>query len=147
MDIPSTTKQPCSKCGFTHSHRTCPAFNHECFNCHNTGHFTALCRRPCNNRCLVNTPNKCRVSRGRSHRSGSQGWSSGSSSRGRQTYRSTSCNLRYTSTQPLTGATGEDPHEEEDAVLLHTGIRSAIIMSFDSSCNEDQLYTDRAPDG
>ena len=42
VDIQYTTKQPCSRCGYSHSHGTYPAFNHKCFNCHNTGHFTAL---------------------------------------------------------------------------------------------------------
>ena len=99
-NIQSTTKQPCSGCDNTHSCGTCPTFNHECFNCHNTGHFTALCRRPCNNRHPVNTTNKHRESRGRSQRSGSQRISSRSSSRGRQMHRSTShnsSNSRYSS--------------------------------------------------
>ena len=41
-----SAKQPCSRCGYNHPHGSCPAFNCECYNCHNTGHFTSLCRRP-----------------------------------------------------------------------------------------------------
>ena len=89
-DIQSNTKQPCSRCGYFHPCGSCPTFNHECYNCHNTGHFTALSRRPCTNRHPANTPNKHRESRGRSHRSHSQRRSSRSSSRGRQAHRSTS---------------------------------------------------------
>ena len=32
------------------SHVSCPAIGQECYNCHGTGHFTALCRRPHPNR-------------------------------------------------------------------------------------------------
>ena len=42
----TTTCQPCSRCGYSHLHGTCPAFKCECYNCHTTGHLTALCRRP-----------------------------------------------------------------------------------------------------
>ena len=62
-DIQSNTKQPCSRCSYSHLHGSCSTFNHECYNCHNTGHFTALCRRPCTNRHPVNIPNKHRVQR------------------------------------------------------------------------------------
>ena len=50
-------------CGYTHPCVNCPAFNRECYNCHNKGHFTALCRKPRTNRC----PNNA------SHRSSSKG--------------------------------------------------------------------------
>ena len=53
------------RCDYSHSDGSCPTFNCKCYNCHTTGHFTALCRRLCTNRCPVNTPNKCRESRGR----------------------------------------------------------------------------------
>ena len=39
---------------------SCPAFGHECYNCHSTSHFTALCRRPCTNRHLVDNSSKQR---------------------------------------------------------------------------------------
>ena len=141
MDIQSTTKQSCSRCGYTHSHTTCPAFNHECFNCHNTGHFTALCRRLCNNRHLVHTPNKCRESRGRSRRSNSRRRLSRSSSRGRHMYRSTSCNSRYSS---ASCSSSQDCHQRRSPHRgrhCPTPYRHQVshIMSFSSSCNEGQL--------
>ena len=42
----ATTQITCKRCGYTHPHTNCPAFNKECYNCHNKGHFTALCRKP-----------------------------------------------------------------------------------------------------
>ena len=64
-NIQTTVKQPCSRCGYIHLCGSCPAYIHECYNCHNTGHFTALCRRPCNTKHPVNTTNKCKESTGR----------------------------------------------------------------------------------
>ena len=148
-DMQSTPKQPCSRCGNTHQHGSCPAFNHKCFNCHNTGHFTALCRRPCNNRCPVNTPNKCRESRGRCQRSNRQRRLSRSPSRGRQTYRSTSHNSRYPSTSHNPSQDHHKRRSPHRGRCSPTPYRHQVnhIMSFNSSCNEGQLYTDRAPDG
>ena len=46
----ATTQITCKRCGYTHPHMNCPMFNKECYNCHNKGHFTALCRKPKSNR-------------------------------------------------------------------------------------------------
>ena len=46
----ATTQITCKRCGYTHPHASCPAFNKECYNCHTKGHFTALCRKPKLNR-------------------------------------------------------------------------------------------------
>ena len=54
----TTTCQPCSRCSYSHPHGTCPAFNHECYNCHTTGHFTTLCRRPHTSRHPADTPTR-----------------------------------------------------------------------------------------
>ena len=43
----ATTQITCKRCGYRHPHTNCPAFNKECYNCHNKGHFTALCRKLC----------------------------------------------------------------------------------------------------
>ena len=148
-DIQSNTKQPCSRCSYSHSHRSCPTFNCKCYNCHNTGYFTALCRRPCTNRCPVNTPNKCRESRGRSYRSGSQRRLSRSSSRGRQMHRSTSHNSQYTSTSHSPSQDHHWRRSTQRGRCSPTPYRHQVshIMSFDSSCNEGQLYMDSASDG
>ena len=45
-NVQTSVKQPCSRCGYTHPHGSCPAYNHVCYNCNRTGHFTALCKRP-----------------------------------------------------------------------------------------------------
>ena len=91
--LQSTTKQPCDRCGHTHSHRHCPAFNRKCFNCNNTSHFIMLCRKPHSTRSPATIPYRCRESRGRSPRSRRRSSSrspSRSQSRGRLTYRSSS---------------------------------------------------------
>ena len=62
--LQSTTKQPCNRCGYTHLHRHCPAFNRKCINCNNIGHFTALSRKPHNTRGPATTPYRCREWRG-----------------------------------------------------------------------------------
>ena len=46
----ATTQITCKRCGYTHPHMNCPAFNKEYYNCHTKGHFTALCRKPKSNR-------------------------------------------------------------------------------------------------
>ena len=46
----ATTNISCKRCGYTHPHASCPAYNKECYNCHSKGHFTALCRKPKQNR-------------------------------------------------------------------------------------------------
>ena len=46
----ATTNVTCKRCGYTHPCTSCPAFNKECYNCHNKGYFTALCRKPKTNR-------------------------------------------------------------------------------------------------
>ena len=68
-NVQSNTKKPCNMCGYNHPHGHCPAFHKKCFNCNNTGHFTALCRKPCSARGPVTTPFRCRELRGRSPRS------------------------------------------------------------------------------
>ena len=77
-------------------------------NCSNTGHFTALCRKPCSTRGPITMPFRCREVRGRSPRSTSRSRRrspsrssskslSRSPNRGRQTYRSPS---RHSSHSP-----------------------------------------------
>ena len=60
----ATSQITCKRFGYTHPHASCPTFNKECYNCHNKGHFTALCRKPKTNR----QPNTLGISssRGRS---------------------------------------------------------------------------------
>ena len=62
-NLQSTTKQPCNRCGYNHSHGQCPAFNWKCFNCNNIGHFAALCRKPCSTKGPATTPFRCRIER------------------------------------------------------------------------------------
>ena len=59
-NLQPNTKQLCNRCGYNHSSGHCPAFNRKCFNCSNTGHFTALCRKPCSTRGPVTPQFRCR---------------------------------------------------------------------------------------
>ena len=52
----ATTNVSCKRCGYTHHHVNCPAFNRVI--CHNKGHFTALCRKPKTSRCLTNASHR-----------------------------------------------------------------------------------------
>ena len=90
-NIQSNSKQACSRCGYSHP-QSCPAFNCKCYNCQNTGRFTALCRIPHTDR-QPTSPNMHSKSRGRfcSYRRSSM------SPRGRQTHRSSSHNSQYIS--------------------------------------------------
>ena len=106
MQMPNqtTTNQNCSRYGYSHPHTNCPAFRQECCNCHSTGHFTALCRRPRQTRHPADTSSKLSTSRGRSHRSSSHRCSSRLPSRGRQSHRShssSSCRSNSSSHSPL----------------------------------------------
>ena len=127
--------------------RSCPAFNHECYNCYSTGHFTALCRRPHIGRQLT-TPNKCRESRERSHRSGSHRRSSKSPRRGRQRHRSNSHNSGYMSSSHSPSQDHNRRRSPRYGRCSPTPYRHQVshIMSFNSN-NEGQLYTDKSPDG
>ena len=90
--------------------------------------------------------------RGRSRRSASKRRSSRSSSRGRHTYRSTSHNSSKSRYSSASCSPSQDHHQRRSQCrrrcsptpYRHQG---SHIMSFNSYSNEDQLYTDRAPDG
>ena len=43
QDVISINHQ-CGKCGHKHPRGNCPAAGKECYNCHGTGHYTALCK-------------------------------------------------------------------------------------------------------
>ena len=124
-----TTHQPCSKSSYSYPCSSFRAFNCECYNCHNTGHFTVLCRRPCTNRCPADTPKKMRESRSKPHRSSIHRYSSMLPSRGRQPCRSHSRNSirnvssSYSPTQDHN--LGRSP-DKEDAAPYYIGIRLAI---------------------
>ena len=98
---------------------------------HGTGHFTALCRRPCTNRCPVDNSSKQRESRGRSCRSSScHKHSSRSTSRGRQSHRNHSHNSRRSISSSAAHhktITRDDHPNMEDTAPYHIGIRLAIL--------------------
>ena len=156
-DVQSNTKQPCDRCGYNHPCGHCPAFHKKCYNCNNTGHFTALCRKPRSARGPVTMPFRCRELRWRSpgstsrsrRRSSSRSLSrsqSRSPSRGRQTYRSPS---RHSSCSPSQDHhRRRSPHRRRHSPTPHRH-QVSHIMSFNPTtpCNEGQLYTDWAPDG
>ena len=149
-NLQSTTKQPCDRCGYTHSHGHCPAFYRKCFNCNTTSHFTVLCRKPCSTRGPAITSYRCRESRGRSTRSRRRSSSrsqSRSPSRGRQTYRSSS-RPSSTSCSPSQDHHRRSPCRRRCTPTPHRH-QVSHIMSFNSNtaCNEGQLFTDLAPDG
>ena len=116
----ATTQITCKRCGCTDPHVNCPAFNKECYNCHNKGHFTALCRKPKPNR-WPNNPHRS-SSRGRSRRSTSRAsirQCHRSQSRGGQPYRS------HSSWETV--AT-EGPQDKAGAAQHHLDIRSATSL-------------------
>ncbi|RLU22759.1 hypothetical protein DMN91_005037 [Ooceraea biroi] len=39
------TTTPCTRCGYTHPNRTCPAMNKTCNNCYKPNHFAKVCKR------------------------------------------------------------------------------------------------------
>ena len=156
-NVQSNTKQPCDRCGYNHPHGHLPAFHKKCFNCNNTGHFTALCRKPHSARGSVTTPFRCRELRGRSPRSASRSRRRSSSrslsrsqsrspSRGRQTYRSPS---RHSSCSPSQDHHRRgSPHRRRCTPTPHRH-QVSHIMSFNptTACNEGHLYRHQAPDG
>ena len=44
---------PCSRCGWTHKPRQCPAFGQQCKKCHGSNHFARVCRTPSTQTLLV----------------------------------------------------------------------------------------------
>ena len=99
----TTTRQACQRCDNSHPHANCPAFDHECYNCHGTGHLTALCKRPHANRHPVDNSSKHRELRGRSHRSSNHKQSSRSTEAGNLTKTPSQLQKKYQlQTQPIT---------------------------------------------
>ena len=136
---------------------TVQLFTKKIYNCNNTSHFTALCRKPHSARGPVTTPFRCREMRGRSPRSASRSRRRSSSrslsrsqsrspSRGRQTYRSPS---RHSSCSPSQyHHRRRSPHRRRCSPTPHRH-QVSHIMSFNptTTCDEGQLYTDWASDG
>ena len=155
-DLQSYTKQPCDRCGYNHPHGHCPAFHKKCYNCSNTGHFTALCRKPRSARGQTTMPFRCREVRGRSPRSTSRSRRSTSRSssrslsrspnRNRQTYRSSS---RHSSRSPSQDHhRRRSPRRRRRSPTPHRHQVSHVISFHPTTTyDEGQLYTDRAPDG
>ena len=125
----TTTCHNCSRCGYSHPCANCPTFGQECYNCHGTGHFTALCRRPCNTRYPTETASKLRDSRGRSHRSSSCRHSSRLPSRGRQSHRSHSSSSHRSNSSSSSSSQDHSQRRFPQrgwCILYLTGIRLAI---------------------
>ena len=130
---------PCSRCGYSHPYRSCPAFNCKCYNCHNTVHFTAPCRRLCTGRLptiLTGTEN---LEEGPADLAVIEDQASHLVGEGRHT--------ETTPTAPSSSGPVTAPHrmvaegdssDVEDIIPHHTGTRPSHIMSFDSN-NEGQL--------
>ena len=148
----ATTNATCKRCGYSHPGASCPTFNKECYNCHNKGHFTALCRKPKTNRWLSNI--SCRSSsRGRSRRSATRSDSSRchrSQSRWRQAYRSPRSHRGSSNSR----SPSQDCHNRRSlrcgrcSPTPYIYKVSHLTSSIDQSqVDEGQLYTDMAPDG
>ena len=156
-----TTNISCKRCGYTHPHANCPAYNKECYNCHTKGHFTALCRKPKQSR-QPNVSNRS-SSWGRSRRSTTRSVSPGwyrSQNRGRQPYRSCSnCRGRSSSNS----SSPSQDHHNRNSLQDHHNRRSPrcnrhsptpyrykvshfSLFQDHSPTDEGQLYTDKAPD-
>ena len=125
----TTTHQACQRCDNSHPHANCPAFDHECYNCHGTGHLTALCKRPHANRHPVDNSSKHRELRGRSHRSSNHKQSSRSIEAGNLTENTltTPEEVSAPDTAHHKTITREDHPNEENTAPHHTGIRLAIL--------------------
>ena len=148
----TTTCQQCSRCSYSHPHGTCPALNCECYNCHTTGYFTALCRRPHISRHPADTPNKKRESRSKPHKSSSHRHSSRLLSRGRQSCRSNSRNPGRnisSSCSPSQDCTMRRSLRcgRQSPTLYRHQVSHLISLNTTSQIKEGQLYTDRASDG
>ena len=147
----TTTHLDCKRCGYSHPWANCSAYSCECYNCHNKGHFTALCRKPRTNRCQTDVKHRS-SSRGRSTRSSNQRHTSRSPSRGRQLHRrrhshnhrgnSSSCN-------PLTRPSQKKVNKMWKVQSSTLQVSVSHLTSFISQLqvNEGQIYTDKAPDG
>ena len=133
---------------------SCTAIGHECYNCHCTGHFTALCRRPHPNGHPAGSFNRSqRDNRGRFHRSSSHQCSSRSPSGGSQSHRSLSCS----SCQSISSSHSPSlDHSQRSQRRSPSHGRSSTqkrhqVSHFKSSTpsqtGKGQLYTDRALDG
>ena len=160
-----TTNISCKRCGYTHPHASCPAYNKECYNCHSKGHFTALCRKPKQNR-QPNTSNRS-SSRGRSRRSRRSTTRSASPgqyrshSRGRQPYRSPINHRRRRSSNsrsPLQDHhninSSQDHHNRRSPRCNRcspTPYRYKVshfsLFQDHPPTDEGQLYTDKTPNG
>ena len=46
----------CMKCGYKHPQGNCSVTGKECYNCHGTGHYTALCRHPKGEKTVITGP-------------------------------------------------------------------------------------------
>ena len=127
------------------------SFNHECYNCHTTGHFTALCRRPHTSRCPADIPNKRREFKSWQCRSSHQRHSSRSLSRERQSCRSNSINRRNTSSscsQSQDHTMRRWPrHGRYSPTLYRHQVSHLVSSNTTSKTQEGQLYTNMAPDG
>ena len=145
----TTTNISCKRCGYTHLCTNGPAFNCECYNCHNKGHFTALCRRPRTKRYQTNASHRS-SSRGRSTRSSNRRHNR-SLSRGRQPHRRSPSSHRGSSNSrspsqdchnrrsPRHGRCSPTPYRHQVSQLTSSIPQSQV--------NEGQLYTCKAPDG
>ena len=145
----TTTNISCKRCGYTHPCTNCPVFDCECYNCHNKGNFTALCRKPRTNRCQTNAP--CRSSsRSRSTRSSSRRHNR-SLSRGRQPHRRSQSSHRGSSNSISPSQDCHDKRSPRHGRCSSTPYRNQVShltsSIFQSQVNEGQLYTDMAQDG
>ena len=147
----TTTHLNCKSYGYYHPQANSPAYNHKCYNSHNNGHFTALCRRTWNNRCQTDVKHRS-SSRGRSTRSSSQRHTSRSPSRGRQPRRrSHSCNHRGNSSScsPLQDhhRRRSPRHGRHSPTPYRHQVSHFTSSTSQSQVNEGQLYTDKTPNG
>ena len=121
-----------TQCRFNHPQGNCPASGKGCYNCHRTGHFTALCRGP---------RNRHRESRSCQRRSSSHRCSSHSHSSSRQSHQ------RSNSHSP--SATYRSPHHTNRYKRSPTPICHQVSHKTFStqSGQEGRLPTDVASDG
>ena len=138
-----TTHFKCSHCGYSHSQVSCPAYGIECFSCHSTGHFIALCKKPCNN---WNSRDKCIKLSSRTwfQRPSSHRCPSRSTRRGRLSHHSTSCSPSINCSYSYRSL--HNPDKRSSTPYRHQVSHFSMIKS-QSSHREGKLITDTTSDG
>ena len=130
----------CNRCGYRHPRDNCPAKGKECYNCHGMNHYTALCRRPKQNKSnhfrTNNSPFRTN-SRPRYRKY----------SKGRQSSRSPSKNRQFQHRSPSPTKARRSSHQPRKQRSPTRSQQVSHLTSSEESSPEGKLHTDVASDG